>query len=122
MNVTTTIRNLKNGKATECCAEITGMGRVISLSLSNDEFYQSPNEYRGLIKVLKECIEEDLQEYDKFLLKNPDLFAMERQYIWNPSYYGKNYMNGQIQTVSLHTLFGGKHNDAIEKIVRILCG
>ena len=38
MNVTTTIRNLKNGKATECCAEITGMGRVISLSLRNDEF------------------------------------------------------------------------------------
>ena len=62
MQIKVTVTNLKNGKETECCAQMTGVGRVTKLSLSNNEVCQSPDECRILTKALKQCIEEDLQE------------------------------------------------------------
>ena len=35
MKIKATITNLKNDKVTECYAQVTGVGRVISLSLSD---------------------------------------------------------------------------------------
>ena len=122
MKIKATITNLKNDKVTECYAQVTGVGRVISLSLSDDEFCQTPDEYRALTKILKKCIEGDLQDNDKFLLNHPDKFAMERQYLWCPMYYGNHYMFGEVQTVCLHGLFGAEPDGCMEKIMQILLG
>ena len=111
MQIKVTVTNLKNGKETECCAQMTGVGRVTKLSLSNKDFCQSPDECRILTKALKQCIEEDLQEYQKFLLKHPDTFAKERQYLWIPRYYGRAFLSGEMQTISMHSLSDSEYEE-----------
>ena len=115
MKIEFTINNMENSQITECCAQVTSVGRVISVSLRNEDFYRSPDEYKLLTKALKSCVEEDLQEYHKFLLNHPEMFNKERQYLWIPKYYGRILLSGEMKTISQHSLSDAEYKEYMEQ-------